>query len=104
MNKPKLYIMVGLSASGKSTIGKQLAKENDCVIISSDGIRGEICEDSLEDAKRIAKETCDWIKEYKDDYMANNPVVINKEIDNLMTKVMTDLISFSIKREVNKSE
>ena len=36
--------------------------------------------------------------------MANNPVVINKEIDNLMTKVMTDLISFSIKREVNKSE
>lgn len=54
--------------------------------------------------KRIAKETCDWIKEYKDDYMANNPVVINKEIDNLMTKVMTDLISFSIKREVNKSE
>lgn len=59
---------------------------------------------SLEDAKRIAKETCDWIKEYKDDYMVNNPVVINKEADDLMTKVMTDLITFSIKREVNKDE
>lgn len=59
---------------------------------------------SLEDAKRIAKETCDWIKEYKDNYMANNPVVINKEADDLMTKVMTDLITFSIKREVNKDE
>ena len=59
---------------------------------------------SLEDAKRIAKEDCDWIKEYKDDYMANNPVAINKEADDLMTKVMTDLITFSIKREVNKDE
>ena len=36
--------------------------------------------------------------------MANNPVVINKEADDLMTKVMTDLITFSIKREVNKDE
>lgn len=59
---------------------------------------------SLEDAKRIAKKTCDWIKEYKDDYMANNPVAINKEADDLMTKVMTDSITFSIKREVNKDE
>lgn len=62
------------------------------------------CSYVLEEAKRIAKETCDWIKEYKDDYMANNPVVINKEADDLMTKVMTDLITFSIKREVNKDE
>ena len=52
MNKPKLYIMVGLSASGKSTIGKQLAKENDCVIISSDGIRGEICEGGVIDQSK----------------------------------------------------
>lgn len=59
---------------------------------------------SLDEAKRIAKETCDWIKEYKDNYMANNPVTINKEADNLMTKVMTELITFSIKQEVNKDE
>ena len=27
MNKPKLFCMVGLSASGKSTIGKEIEKE-----------------------------------------------------------------------------
>lgn len=62
------------------------------------------CHYSLEEAKRIAKDTCDWIKEYKDNYMTNNPVVINKETDELMTKVMTDLITYSIKREVNENE
>lgn len=36
--------------------------------------------------------------------MVNNPVVINKEADNLMIKVMTDLITFSIRREVNNNE
>lgn len=32
--------MVGLSASGKSTIGRDIANENNCVIVSSDDIRG----------------------------------------------------------------
>lgn len=59
---------------------------------------------SLEEAKKLAKDTCDWIKEYKDDYMENNPVVIDKEAEQLMTKVMTDLITFSIKREVCSNE
>lgn len=59
---------------------------------------------SLEEAKKLAKDTCDWIKQYKDEYMANNPVVIDKEVENLMVKVMTDLITFSIKREVIGSE
>lgn len=59
---------------------------------------------SLDEAKRIAKETCDWIKEYKDNYMAKNPVIINKEADELMKKVMADLITFSIRREVNSNE
>jgi len=37
---PKLFCLVGLSASGKSTIGKQIAEENDCVIISASPIPG----------------------------------------------------------------
>ena len=52
MNKPKLYIMVGLSASGKSTISKEIAKEKDCVIVSSDAIRGEICEGGVIDQSK----------------------------------------------------
>lgn len=59
------------------------------------------CDYSLEEAKRIAKETCDWMKEYKDNYMKNNPVFINKEVEELMKNTLTELITFSIKREVN---
>ena len=43
MNKPKLFIMIGLSAAGKSTIAKELAKDYEAVIVSSDSIRKEIC-------------------------------------------------------------
>ena len=38
----KLTIMVGLSASGKSTIANKIAKETDAIIISTDSIRGEL--------------------------------------------------------------
>ena len=49
MNKPDLYIMIGLSASGKSTIGEQIVRECDCVIVSTDKIRGEICDGGVID-------------------------------------------------------
>lgn len=43
MNKPILWILVGLSASGKSTIATQIANENpNTVIVSSDAIREEL--------------------------------------------------------------
>ena len=37
----KLYMMIGLPASGKSTIAKEIAKSEDAVIVSSDEIRQE---------------------------------------------------------------
>lgn len=49
MNKPKIFLMVGLSASGKSTIAKELAEKYSCVIVSSDNIRGEMCEGGVID-------------------------------------------------------
>lgn len=49
MNKPTIWIMVGLSASGKSSIAKNIAEENDCKIVSSDSIRGEICDGGVID-------------------------------------------------------
>lgn len=52
MNKPKFYIMIGLSASGKSTIAEQIAKDEDCVIISSDKIREEICDGGVIDQSK----------------------------------------------------
>lgn len=47
--KPKFIMMVGLSASGKSTIAKDLAALENAVIISSDKIRGEICPGGVQD-------------------------------------------------------
>lgn len=37
----KLYMMIGLPASGKSTIAKELSKSEDAIIVSSDEIRQE---------------------------------------------------------------
>ena len=42
--RPTLYIMVGLSASGKSTKARELAIKNKAIIVSSDAIRGEFGE------------------------------------------------------------
>ena len=49
--KPKLFLMVGLSASGKSTIAKGLAEDHKAVIVSSDAIREEICGNVFDQSK-----------------------------------------------------
>lgn len=38
----KLYVMVGLPASGKSTIAAEYVEQHDAVLVSSDAIRAEI--------------------------------------------------------------
>lgn len=50
---PRLIVMVGLSASGKSSYAKELEKENptNTIVISSDAIREEIC-GSVEDQSK----------------------------------------------------
>lgn len=58
----------------------------------------------LEYSKNLAKETCEWIKQYKQEYMENNPLEINTEAKDVMEKVMTNLITFSIKNEVCRNE
>lgn len=45
MSKPTFTMMVGLVGSGKSTYAKQLSKETNAVICSSDAIREELCGD-----------------------------------------------------------
>lgn len=43
MSKPTMWMLVGLSGSGKSTIARQIANENpNTVIVSSDAIREEL--------------------------------------------------------------
>lgn len=52
MGKPTLWVLVGLSGSGKSTVASQIAKYNpNTVIISTDAIREELC-GNCEDQRR----------------------------------------------------
>lgn len=55
---------------------------------------------SLEEAKKLAKESCDWLQEYKTNYMQNVDVKINPVAEKIMNDVKSELISFSIKREL----
>ena len=55
MDKPNLVIMIGISASGKSTVAKQIVERNkilNYIIVSSDAIRGEICEGGVSDQSK----------------------------------------------------
>ena len=38
----KLYIMIGISGSGKSTIAKKIAQKDKCIIVSTNQIRKEL--------------------------------------------------------------
>ena len=46
MDKPTLWVMVGLSGSGKSSVAKEIAENNsNTIIVSSDSIREELTGD-----------------------------------------------------------
>lgn len=53
-NKPKLFVLVGLSGSGKSTFAQELAEKENAVIVSSDAIREEVF-NNYEDQKHNAE-------------------------------------------------
>ena len=48
MSKPTMTMMVGLPASGKSTYAKEIAKENNAIVLSSDAIRWELFGDETD--------------------------------------------------------
>lgn len=59
---------------------------------------------TLEEAKRMSRETCDWVKLHKGQYMAEQSLCVDEKADVLMKKVLVDLISFNIRREVCNHE
>ena len=62
----KLYMMIGLPASGKSTIAKEISKKENAVIISTDSLRQEMLNniDSQECNEIIFKEAEKRLKEH----------------------------------------
>ena len=75
MNKPKLYIMIGISASGKSTIAKQIAERDNCIIVSSDAIRGEICEGEVSDQSKNEEVFRIFHRRIKENLLKGNNVI-----------------------------
>lgn len=72
--KNKLYMMIGLPASGKSTIAEKISKSEGAIIVSSDEIRKELLGDINDQSKNelIFKTIEDRIKFY----LANKQDVI----------------------------
>lgn len=75
MNKPKLYIMVGISSSGKSTIAKQIAEKENCVIVSSDAIRTEICPGGVADQSKNEEVFQIFHRRIKENLLKGNNVI-----------------------------
>ena len=73
--QPKLIVLCGLSASGKSTIGREIANENNCVIISPDNIRGEICEGGVIDQSKNDEVFKIFHRRIKDNLKNGNNVI-----------------------------
>lgn len=86
MDKPIFRIMVGLSASGKSTIAEKIATEEDCVIISSDSIRGEICDGGVIDQTKNDEVFKIFHKRIKDNLMSGKNVIADATNINMKAR------------------
>lgn len=108
MNKPKIYIMCGISASGKSTIAKQIAEKDNCVIVSSDAIRGEICEGGVSDQSKNEEVFRIFHKRIKDNLLKGNNVIADatnitiksrKAIFNVIKDINCDKIAYIVPKK-----
>lgn len=75
MNKSKLIIMCGISASGKSTIAKQLAEKENAIIISSDAIRAELCDGNISDQSKNEEVFKLYHKRIRENLLAGNNII-----------------------------
>lgn len=55
---------------------------------------------TLEEARRIAKDTLDDTTRRKNEYIENNPPVVNKAVEELMNKVLIDVLKKSFVLEL----
>lgn len=86
MNKPKFYVMVGLSASGKSTIAKEIAKSENCITVSSDSIRGEICEGGVIDQTKNDEVFKIFHKRIRDGLLSGSNVIADATNINMKAR------------------
>jgi predicted kinase len=108
---PKLYIMIGLSGAGKSTIAKQLAEDENCVIISSDAIRGEICEGGVADQSKNEEVFKIYHKRIKQNLLAGKNVIADatnitiksrKAIFETVREIECYIVAYIIPKKIEK--
>lgn len=58
------------------------------------------CPYNLEQAREIANNCRFIVKDVKQKYMDNNPLVIDKEVDNIMNNVLIEVLKFAFKKEI----
>lgn len=86
MDKPIFRIMVGLSASGKTTVAEKIANEDDCIIISSDSIRGEICDGGVIDQTQNDEVFRIFHKRIKDNLRSGKNVIADATNINMKAR------------------
>ena len=58
---------------------------------------------SLEEAKEIAKNTVAIVKSVKQNYMDNNPVIVNHDVEKHMENILVDIIKQSFKEDIDNA-
>ena len=85
-----LIVMVGLSASGKSTVAENLAKKNDAIIISSDKLREELF-NNVNDTEHNAQVFSELNKRVKSNLLAGKNVIV--DATNLTIKSRKNILN-----------
>ncbi len=98
MNKPKLYIMQGLPASGKSTKAKEIVERGNTVRVNKDLIRTMLHFDKF-DGKN--EKYTSLVEEYVADCALDNDLNVVVDDTNLNPKVMDKWIKLAIDRGIN---
>lgn len=57
---------------------------------------------SLEEARQLANRLEKEVKFIKEEYMSNNPLVIDKEVDDIMNNVLIEVLKFAFKKEIGE--
>ena len=112
MNKLKLYMMCGISASGKSTIAKQIAEKENCIIVSSDDIRSEICPGGVSDQSKNEEVFQIFHRRIKENLLKGNNVICDatnitiksrRAIFNVVKDINCEKIGYLVVKNIEDS-
>ena len=75
-----------------------ISKKTDYLIEVKKGLH------TVEEAREIAKDSVDEIRQIKDDYMDNNEVMINRDVEEIMDNVMLNIMKRKFRLDIFDNE